>query len=187
MIRYTDITSPDINNGEGFRVTIWLSGCSHRCPGCHNRELWDYGIGKELTGDDMWRDIINRTWHSYIDGLTISGGDPLDRSDEDLEVLSEFIKKFKKIFPTKTVWIYTGFDKDSLTDIQLSVIMACDILVDGPYIESQKDLSLAFRGSSNQHIYTVDRELGTLCDITGTCDKKKTELIYKLDDNRIEI
>ena len=89
MNRYTNITSPDINNGTGFRVTLWLSGCDHKCPGCHNEWMWNYSIGNPL--EESKTEVINATWHEYIKGLTISGGDPLMRNGEDLRELRDYI------------------------------------------------------------------------------------------------
>ena len=150
-MKLLNITYPDINNGPGCRVTIWLPGCTHRCPGCHNAWTAEYDQGYPF--DDKARselfDILDK---DYISGLTVSGGDPLDQSDEILGDLAGLLSEVKERYPDKTIWLYTGYTLDTLHDMQLDVLEHCDVLVDGPYIEALRDPSLAFRGSSNQHI-----------------------------------
>ena len=155
MNRYTSITSPDINNGTGFRVTLWLSGCDHKCPGCHNEWMWDYSIGTPL--EESKTEVTNAAWHEYIKGLTISGGDPLMRNREDLRELRDYIRWFKKVFSKigRDVWIYTGYDLNELTPAQFEVVNECDVICTGRYVEALRDLSLPFRGSSNQTLYKV--------------------------------
>ena len=150
-MKYINITHPDINNGTGCRVTLWIPGCTHNCPGCHNAWTANYDIGKEF--DNEAKELIYKELSKpYIDGLTISGGDPLDQNLGTLADLREFLVKIKDKFPSKTIWLYTGYYLDDLNDWQLEVVNLCDVIVDGPFIKSLADASLAFRGSSNQKI-----------------------------------
>lgn len=150
-LKYLKITSPDVNNGTGCRVTLWIPGCTHKCPFCHNSWTADYNIGKPL--DDTAKSLIfNILSKPYIAGLTISGGDPLDQSDVVLHELSKFLSDVKNKFPEKNIWMYTGYYYNDLKTNQLNVLKYCDVLVDGPFIKDLADPSLPFRGSSNQSI-----------------------------------
>ena len=150
------ITSPDINNGNDIRVTCWISGCTHKCPQCHNSWLQDYTKGKSL--DKMKSELFNKLSLSYIDGITFSGGDPLCQNKESLTELLVLIKEIKIKFPTKNIWLYTGYTlKDLISDeLKYSIISECDYIVDGKFVTELKDVQLAFRGSSNQHIWHVE-------------------------------
>lgn len=150
-MRYLKITSPDTNNGRGFRVTLWIPGCSHNCPGCHNKWTHDYNAGREID-ESVYDDLINRLNQPYIKGLTLSGGDPLDQNEQVLKELSELIDRIKNDIPDIDIWLYTGFIYENLQGLQKDIADKCDVIVDGPYIESQRDISLAFRGSKNQRI-----------------------------------
>lgn len=147
-MRYTRVTDCDFNNGEGIRVTLWVSGCTHHCPECQNEWLQKYNIGKPIL--EAWDEIEKYSKPDYITGLTISGGDPLDQSN--FTDLIKLIKKYKDRFPKKTIWLYTGFYYDDLNPAQKEVADLCNVIVDGPYIKELKDLTLPFRGSSNQHL-----------------------------------
>ena len=156
-MKYSEITYPDVNNGEGCRVTLFVSGCSHRCKGCHNPETWNFDFGKDFNDDVKNRlfDIISKP---YIKGLTLSGGDPLDSYDDVLDLVKEFRNRFGE---TKDIWVYTGYVIDDLLTLNKEEILEyIDVLVDGEYIEEQRDVSLAFRGSKNQRIIKI-RELYT--------------------------
>lgn len=151
-MKYIAVTSPDINNGLGCRVTLWIAGCSHHCPGCHNPETWDYNIGSAL--EDIKGDLFSRLEKPYIKGLTLSGGDPIAQNEASLTELCMLLKEVKEKFPEKDIWLYTGY---YLKDIQydtakMNVVNLCDVVVEGPYVRSKRDLSLPFRGSSNQNI-----------------------------------
>ena len=156
-MRYIKITKPDINNGTGCRVTLWLPGCTHKCPGCHNAWTANYNIGKEFDKNAKQL-IFNELSKSYIAGITISGGDPLDQPKEILDELGKFLKEVNERFPDKNVWIYTGYYYKDLNDDQLRVLEYCDVLVDGPFINSLADPALAFRGSSNQSIIYLKKD-----------------------------
>lgn len=153
-MKYLKITYPDIENGPGCRVTIWLPGCTHNCPGCHNKWTHDYSIGMDFTWDDF-EALCNILSKPYISGLTISGGDPLDQSDETLIDLCQLVFDIKQRFPDKDTWVYTGFYKDDLHGIQLDILNYIDVLVDGPYEQDKRDLTIPFRGSTNQNIINL--------------------------------
>lgn len=151
-MKYSEITYPDVNNGEGCRVTLFVSGCSHRCKGCHNPETWNFDFGKDFNDDVKIRlfDIVSKP---YIKGLTLSGGDPLDSYDDVLDLVKEFRNRFGE---TKDIWVYTGYVIDDLLNLNKEEILEyIDVLVDGEYIEEQRDVSLAFRGSKNQRIIKI--------------------------------
>lgn len=153
------ITYPDINNGTGFRVTIWISGCTHKCIGCHNVWLNDYSIGEPI--ENYLCETFRILEKPYIKGITFSGGDPLDQDEESLKQLLSFIKGIKKVFPDKDIWIYTGCIYEKLNEDKTikEILDYCDVLVDGPFIESEKDLSLPFRGSRNQRIIYLKHDV----------------------------
>lgn len=151
-MRIYDITSCDVNNGEGIRVTLWVAGCRHRCPGCQNPETWDFNGGFDF--DQEARDFLfGELSKSYIDGLTLSGGDPLYSLDDILPLC----KEIKEKFPQKNIWLYTGFTLEEIKGSRLKEILPyIDVLIDGPYVESLRDVTLEFRGSSNQRLIRLD-------------------------------
>lgn len=160
------VTGPDINNGPGFRVTIWISGCTHKCFNCQNKHTWKYGQGHKL--EDKYNNLPSYAYRdkimslcadSHIDGITISGGDPLDQSQFALEELRDFLYDFRQKFPTKSVWLYTGCTYENLEYFQLQVARYCDVIVDGRYIDEERDITLPFRGSKNQRIIDVKKSM----------------------------
>ena len=153
-MNYIDITSPDVNNGEGCRVTLWVAGGPHHCPGCHNPHTHDYNAGKPFTAD-TYVEIKNMLSKPYIKGLTLSGGDPLGQSENNLNVILNIVRWIKEDLPDKDIWIYTGYKYEDLKDTQLEILKYCDVLVDGPYVEELRDITLPFRGSSNQKIHKL--------------------------------
>lgn len=155
--RVLTITYPDVENGLGCRVTIWTSGCSHHCPGCHNPHTWVYGQGKKLDDPTVRQRIFEAVDKPYIKGITLSGGDPLDQSFSALQELEIFIDDFKKEFPDKDIWVFSGDTIETLvlSPIKKRILQKCDVLVDGPFIQAQYDPDLAFRGSSNQRIINL--------------------------------
>lgn len=157
-MRYIKITKPDINNGTGCRVTLWIPGCTHECSGCHNAWTANYNIGKEFD-DNAKQLIFNELSKPHIAGLTISGGDPLDQSKKILEELGTFLEEVNKKFPDKNIWIYTGYYYEDLNTEQLGVLKHCDVLVDGPFIKFLANPTLAFRGSSNQSIIDLHKSI----------------------------
>ena len=148
------ITHPDVENGKGCRVTIWCSGCRHHCPGCHNQHTWAYGQGKPILSEQVMQAVFDAVEPDYMQGITLSGGDPLDQSDSALEQLGEFIRLFKERFPEKDIWVYSGgIFEDLIKQVPvLRVLEQCDVLIDGPFKQELRDPDLAFRGSSNQRI-----------------------------------
>lgn len=165
-MNYADIKTYDIANGPGVRISLFVSGCTHHCKGCFNPETWDFDYGKPYTEDTLEL-IIQYLEPYYINGLTILGGDPL--CGDNTISLIPLLETVKKKYPEKNIWVYTGDtmeniietkekDKDKY-DIYMEFLKYVDVLVDGPFIESEKDLSLRFRGSSNQRIIDVKKTL----------------------------
>ena len=163
-MHYGEIKKCDIANGEGVRVSLLVSGCTHHCPGCFNEDTWDFDYGKEYT-QDTEDDILDALAPAYINGLSLLGGEPFEPQNQ--EVLVRLLRKVKEQYPEKNIWCYSGylFDKDLLgesrarceyTDEMLSML---DVLVDGRFVEALKDIRLVFRGSSNQRVIDVQRSL----------------------------
>lgn len=163
-MNYADIKKYDIANGVGVRVSLFVSGCRHHCKGCFNSEAWDFSYGKPFT-DETIEEIMSAVNKDYIRGLSLLGGEPLD-PDNRSEVL-RLLQVFRARFPEKTVWCYSGyfFDTELLPQIDagdatlLQLLELVDVLVDGRFVEAQKDLDLRFRGSSNQRILDMPRSL----------------------------
>ena len=153
-MKYVSITTSDVNNGLGCRVTLWVSGCTHHCKQCHNRKTWSFNSGKQYNEkvEEVLFDEIDKP---YIKGLTLSGGDPLDSPDGVLELLKHFRDRFGD---TKDVWIYTGYTYEYCKEHFSEILELADILVDGMYDCTKRDTSLAFRGSSNQRV--IDLKTG---------------------------
>ena len=160
-MNYATIKNCDIANGPGVRVSLFVSGCTHHCPGCFNQVAWDFDYGQPFTQKTIDK-ILNMLRPSYIRGLTLLGGEPFEPQNQAGVV--ELLRQVKRELPEKTVWAYSGylFDRDILsgrlgdTREYLSYV---DVLVDGPFIEEKKNLSLRFRGSENQRIIDVPASL----------------------------
>ena len=161
---YGEIKKCDIANGEGVRVSLFVSGCTHHCPGCFNQDTWDFDYGKEYT-QETEEEILNALAPDYINGLSLLGGEPFESQNQ--AVLVELLRKVKERYPRKNIWCYSGylFDKELLsesrarceyTDEMLSML---DVLVDGRFVETLKDIRLVFRGSSNQRVIDVQKSL----------------------------
>ena len=164
-MHYATIKKFDIANGEGVRVSIFVSGCSHKCPGCFNDIAWPFEYGEEYT-QEVEEEIIEACRPSYIRGLSLLGGEPFEKVNQ-LGLIS-LIRRFKKEFPNKDIWCYTGYlmDQDILneestiqTEVTRELIEAIDVLVDGKFILKLKDISLKFKGSSNQRVIDVKESL----------------------------
>lgn len=164
-MNYCEIKNCDIANGRGVRVTLFVSGCRNHCKGCFQPETWDFNFGEHFT-EEVENQILEMLEPSYIDGLTLLGGDPFE--PENQRDLINFLRRVKSSFPRKNIWCYTGYTYETLktegshprcevTDEMLSMI---DTLVDGPFVEELKDISLAFRGSSNQRILDLNEMKG---------------------------
>lgn len=159
-MNYIKISKYDTNNGPGIRVVLWVSGCACKCPGCHNPESWDFNAGKEFD-DNAKNELREALSKPYIKGLTLSGGHPLEDNNCTNSFYS-FIKDIKKEFPDKDIWLYTGWQWEDISnhDIQWNLVRECiDVVVDGPYIEKLKNITLKFRGSTNQRLIDVKKTL----------------------------
>lgn len=167
------INYESIYDGEGMRTVVYVSGCSHKCPNCHNPETHDINYGIKFT-DDLQNEIINNIKkRPFVSGITLSGGDPLHNNN--VFHVYHFIKKLKSEFPDKNIWLYTGYkwehiihpivtdnfdwDRDQIIDYRKKIVELCDVIVDGKYIDSLRDITLKFRGSSNQRIVDVKKSL----------------------------
>lgn len=165
-MNYADIKKIDVANGEGVRVSVFVSGCNHHCKGCFNQCAWDFNYGKKFTEKEE-QQIIDYMNHDYILGLSLLGGEPLEPKNQ--EGLLPLVKKVKEKFPNKNIWCYTGFDfeKDVVgkmaknNETTRELLKYIDIIVDGKFEEDKKDLKLQFRGSSNQKIVDVKKSLQT--------------------------
>lgn len=146
-MKYLNILDCSIADGEGFRVVLFVSGCLHHCKGCHNPEGWDPNNGKEFTQETIDK-IVKLLDRPYIRGLTLSGGDPLMPFNYE-EVLN-LCKQVKEKLPNKDIWVYTGFTYEDIKDLE--IFNYIDTLVDGKFILEQRDVTLPFRGSTNQRI-----------------------------------
>ena len=158
-MNYSILNKCDVANGEGVRVSLFVSGCPHKCKGCFNPETWDYDFGKRFNNNVM--DTILWTLEEpYIQGLTLLGGEPLAPLNKDAIVY--IAKECKKYLPNKDIWCYTGYTYEEIKDHE--ALQYIDVLVDGRYIEEERDVSLQFRGSSNQRIIDVPetRKSGTI-------------------------
>lgn len=202
-MNYHNLTYPDMNNGDGLRVVLWLSGCSHRCNNCQNPQTWEPG-GGIIFDAGAKRELFDELKKDYISGLTLTGGDPL--YENNLEGVLDLVTEIRKIYPTKTldtvckvssnhnilcekteeirvslpdktIWLYTGYTWEELFNTSYNKDFICttttdrddiyrqhiiknvDVLVDGRYIDSQRDITLAWRGSNNQRVIDVQKSL----------------------------
>ena len=157
-MNYIKISRYDIANGTGIGVVLWVSGCNRHCHGCHNPQTWDFNAGQPFTEDTM-QELLEALNKPYISRLTLSGGHPLE--PKNLEVVYKIIKMVKENFPNKSIWLYTGyiFEYALPNNDAYNVISLCDVVVDGRYNEHEKDISLAWRGSSNQRVIDVQESL----------------------------
>lgn len=153
-MRYTQIIPFDVCNGEGVGMSLFVQGCSFRCKGCFNSETWDYYGGKEWTEEikNKFFELINRP---YIKRISILGGEPLANSN--IAEVYSLCKEIKENFPNKDIWLYTGYTFEDTTSYL--IMKYIDVMVDGRYIEEQRDISLKFRGSKNQRIIDVQKSL----------------------------
>lgn len=163
-MNYATIKNCDIANGPGVRVSLFVSGCTHRCPGCFNEIAWDFSYGEPFTEQTI-ETILKMMEPAHIKGLTLLGGEPFEPQNQPAIV--ELLRRVKEKFPGKSIWAFSGylFDKDILSgrlgswEITKEYLSYLDVLVDGPFIQSQKNLSLRFRGSENQRLIDVPASL----------------------------
>ncbi|MBE5740924.1 MAG: anaerobic ribonucleoside-triphosphate reductase activating protein [Clostridiales bacterium] len=163
-MNYANIKFNDIANGEGVRVSLFVSGCTHHCKNCFNKETWDFDYGSPFTSD-VQEKIISALAPSHISGLTLLGGEPMEPANQ--KGLIDFVKTVKALYPNKTIWCYTGYlyDDELLKPSRAhcpwtrELLSYIDILVDGEFKEELKDITLRFKGSSNQRIIDVQASL----------------------------
>lgn len=185
-MNYHNITYPDMNNGDGLRVVLWLSGCSHHCYNCQNPQTWDANSGilfDESAREELFRELDK----DYISGLTLTGGDPLfeENLDDVLDLVTEINKRYntpqdivcdkeynhnilnqntdeiRLLLPEKTIWLYSGytFEECLLNTKRREILKNTDVMVDGRYIDSQRDITLKWRGSSNQRVIDIKQSI----------------------------
>ncbi|MGL5436255.1 MAG: anaerobic ribonucleoside-triphosphate reductase activating protein [Lachnospiraceae bacterium] len=164
-MNYAAIKPVDVANGPGIRVSLFVCGCTHHCKGCFNKETWDFHYGSRFD-EEIEQQILKLLDHSYITGLSLLGGEPLE--PENQSALLSLLQKVHKQFPEKTIWCYSGYQLEYIMSRMMpgssktSELMGyLDVLVDGMFIEDEKDLNLRFRGSRNQRILDVQASLRT--------------------------
>lgn len=176
-MNYIKITKNDIANGEGVRVTLWLSGCSHKCKGCHNPQTWDINSGFKFD-EEAEKELLEALDKPYISGITFSGGDPLH--EENLESVLNLVNKIRLLLPDKSIWLYSGYTWDEIWEHNTSgtnlygkpwqgwtidriqrqdILKQCDVFVDGRYMYKLRDITLKWRGSSNQRVIDVQKSI----------------------------
>lgn len=170
-INYHNITHDDMNNGDGLRVVLWLSGCSHHCYNCQNPQTWNPDSGIPFD-ESAKQEIFTELSKDYISGITFSGGDPLH--ENNLDEVHKLVKEIRISFPKKTIWLYTGYQISEIVkqeqyekvsgipDIwskRWGIISNVDVLVDGEYIDEERDVTLKWRGSKNQNCVDVQQSL----------------------------
>lgn len=168
-MNYHNITHDDMNNGDGLRVVLWLSGCSHHCYQCQNSQTWNPNSGI-LFDNEAKQEMFNELSKDYISGITLSGGDPLHENNLS-EVLS-LIEKTRNSFPNKTIWLYTGYTLEQILqpllintipteeeEKRIDIVKMVDVLVDGPYVDAQRDVTAKWRGSTNQRVINIPETL----------------------------
>ena len=163
-MNYATIKSRDIANGPGVRVSLFVSGCTHRCPGCFNEEAWDFNFGQPFTQEVIDR-ILEDLSPSFVKGLTLLGGEPFDPRNQPSIV--ELLRQVKAKYPEKSIWAFSGylFDRDILpgklgdSAVTREYLSYLDVLVDGPFVQAKKNLTLRFRGSENQRLIDVPASL----------------------------
>lgn len=167
-MRYSQIRSIDISNGEGVGCSLFVQGCHFHCINCFNPNTWDFSGGKEWT-DDKKREFLRLINRAYIKRVSILGGEPL--AEENVEDVLSLTEEIRVLFPEKTIWLYTGYTwkeclpkqkecfENKFRTLRYKILKNADVLVDGRYIDSQRDITLAWRGSNNQRVINVQKTL----------------------------
>ena len=157
-MNYEKIDKCSVSNGSGVRTVLWVSGCDIHCRNCQNPQTWDFNSGIPFT-DDTMQEILYDLSKPYIKGLTLSGGHPLD--PHNAPKVLEIVKRVKMVFPNKDIWIYSGYEWENIIKDETlrEILKYTDVLVDGAYVDELRDISLPFRGSSNQRIIDVEKSL----------------------------
>lgn len=153
-MNYHNITKDDMLNGDGLRVVLWVSGCTHQCPECQNPITWDLAGGLPFD-EEAENELFDALKPAYVSGITFSGGDPLHPFNQ--AEITRLAKKFKELEPEKTAWLYTGFSWENIKD--LDVMKYIDVLVDGEFMADLKDNNLHWIGSANQRVIDVQKSL----------------------------
>lgn len=170
-MNYHNITYPDQNNGDGLRIVLWVAGCEHHCTNCQNQQTWSPQSGIPFDKNAM-NEILNELKKDYISGITFSGGDPLH--PQNVQNVLKIVDEIRVSYPTKNIWLYTGYTWEQImhlviTDInseqlkmlqmRKELVSKCDVLIDGRYVDELRDISLHWRGSSNQRVINVQETL----------------------------
>ena len=159
-MNYSDIKFTDMINGRGIRVSLFVSGCTHRCKGCFNRETWDENYGVPFT-DDIQENIFEyfERFNTVMRGLSLLGGDPTYY--KNIEPLQKFCHEFKRRFPKKDIWIWSGFTWEQILkdEKKYNLLKECDVLIEGKFVEELKDINLKWRGSSNQRVIDIQKTI----------------------------
>lgn len=165
-MKYANYKEYDISNGPGIRFSLFVSGCTHHCFGCFNPETWDFNYGEEFT-KDLEDYILEEVGNDYYQGLTLLGGEPMEPVNQ--KGLLSLVTRFKEMYPQKTIWCFTGYlyDKDLLGHFAkvmpetMELLKRIDVLVDGEFMMDKKDVTLLFKGSSNQRTIDVPKSLAS--------------------------
>lgn len=170
-MNYHNITYPDQNNGDGLRIVLWVAGCEHHCTNCQNQQTWSPQSGIPFDKNAM-NEILNELKKDYISGITFSGGDPLH--PKNVQNILKIVDEIRVSYPTKNIWLYTGYTWEQImhpviTDInseqlkmlqmRKELVSKCNVLIDGRYVDELRDISLHWRGSSNQRVINVQETL----------------------------
>lgn len=169
-MRYNQIRECDIANGEGIGIALFVQGCHFHCKNCFNKETWDFNGGKEWTSE-IEDKLIKLANKPYIKRISILGGEPL--ANENLDDILHLVNRFRLLYPNKSIWIYSGytwnqiFENDDFdiyggiceNQTRRAIILSCDVMVDGKYIDSQRDITLKWRGSNNQRVIDINKSL----------------------------
>lgn len=156
-MKFIKIKDNDIANGVGITMSLWTQGCPHHCKGCFNTETWDFNKGKKFTELDLKYIFDNINKNDIHRDLSILGGEPL--CPQNIEGVINLCKEFKKIYPNKKIYIWTGYTLEEFNDTQKSILKYIDVIVDGKFIEEKRNLSLKLRGSENQRVINVKETL----------------------------
>lgn len=156
-MRFSKIKDNDIANGLGITMSLWTQGCPHHCKGCFNSETWDFNIEKEFTKDDLKYILDSIDKNKIKRDLSILGGEPL--CSQNVEGVINLCKEFKKYYPDKKIYLWTGYTVENFNEIQKEILKYIDVLVDGKFEEDKKSLAIMLRGSSNQRVIDVNKSL----------------------------
>lgn len=182
-MNYHNITKDDMNNGAGLRVVLWLAGCDHHCPGCQNPLTWNPNDGLPV-GNAVYEELDRELSKDYIEGITLSGGDPLHPANRD--GVFYLLAHVKKQFPDKNVWLYTGYTWEKIAaNPSMRVVMGfVDVLVDGPFVEALKDVNYPWAGSTNQRVIDVQKSLreGKVILYDGDKEGRYTGTVRRRED-----